>query len=236
MPLPKLPVQTYETTLPSNEKLIQFQPYRTYHEKALLIAQQSQDTRTIVETYQNVIKDCIVGEYDPFKAPAFDNTWLFLQIRSKSVGETVTTGVKCPDCGHGFQLKIDLGALEVDRNENHKKEIKVMDNLVIGMRYPSFEVLGNKAFDGYRESDFIEIIAACIDTVQTEEGLATRKSGDFTDADAIEFVGSMTAKQLGSLREFFETMPTIKMQLPIRCPKCKAENTLTLDGASDFFG
>ena len=55
MPLPKISTPTYELTLPSTGKPIQYRPFLVKEEKVLVIALESEDTKQITTAIKNVI-------------------------------------------------------------------------------------------------------------------------------------------------------------------------------------
>ena len=87
MTLPKLNIITYELDLPSTGETLQFRPFLVKEQKALLIAQESEDNKLIEKTFAQIINDCIVEDVDPYIMPMFDIEYVFLRIRGKSVGE-----------------------------------------------------------------------------------------------------------------------------------------------------
>ena len=93
----KINYPTYELNLPSTDEVVKYRPFLVKEEKLLLIAQQSKDTKTIVETMKNVIQNCIVSKLDISSLPMFDIEYLLLHIRARSVGETAELNVICPD-------------------------------------------------------------------------------------------------------------------------------------------
>ena len=97
MALPKLNNATYELTLPSTGEQVKYRPFLVKEQKALMIAQESEDDKQIENTLAQILSDCVLEDIDPYKMPVFDVEYLFLRIRGKSVGEKVVLNVLCPD-------------------------------------------------------------------------------------------------------------------------------------------
>ncbi|BCV08108.1 MAG: hypothetical protein CM15mL4_1640 [uncultured marine virus] len=98
MPLPKINTPTYELTLPSNNKKIKYRPFLVREEKILILALESGDAKQISSSIVEIMADCIETKgVDITKLPSFDIEYLFLNIRAKSVGETVEVVITCPD-------------------------------------------------------------------------------------------------------------------------------------------
>ena len=60
MSLPKLNNLTYELNLPSTGETLQFRPFLVKEQKALLMAQESEDDKLIEKTFAQIINDCII--------------------------------------------------------------------------------------------------------------------------------------------------------------------------------
>ncbi len=98
MALPKLTVPKYKLKLPSDNRVVNFRPFLVKEEKLLLMATESQDQAQLISAVTDIITDC-TDVQDVDKLPTFDIEYLFLQIRTKSVGETIKLSVTCPDDG-----------------------------------------------------------------------------------------------------------------------------------------
>ena len=98
MPLPKISTPTYELELPSSGKKIKYRPFLVKEEKILILALESEDTKQITNAIKNILKDCISTRgVKVDDLPTFDIEYIFLNIRGKSVGESVDLIITCPD-------------------------------------------------------------------------------------------------------------------------------------------
>ena len=96
MALPKLSVPRYKLKLPSDGRTVSYRPFLVKEEKLLLIATETGEESEIVTAIKNIIKECTdIANVE--KLSTFDIEYLFLQIRTKSVGENVDVTVVCPD-------------------------------------------------------------------------------------------------------------------------------------------
>ena len=90
MALPKISTPTYELTVPSTGKNIRYRPFLVKEEKILIIAMESQSEKQIAQAVTDVLSNCILTKgVDVNNLSTFDIEFLFLNIRGKSVGETV---------------------------------------------------------------------------------------------------------------------------------------------------
>ena len=78
-----------------------------------------------------------------------------------------------------------------------------------------------------------EIVASSIDMVYNDEEMFA--ASECTKKELKEWVESLTSEHFQKIEKFFETMPKLKHTLKVTNPKTKKENTIELEGLSDFF-
>ena len=137
MALPKLNSANYELSLPSTGKTIKYRPFLVKEQKALMIAQESEDEKVIENTFAQIINDCVADKIDPHKMPMFDIEYIFLKIRSKSVGEMADLVVTCPDDGETkVNVSIPLEEVNVQMKKDHTNVVSLTNDINVVMRYP----------------------------------------------------------------------------------------------------
>ena len=100
MPLPKITTAEYELTLPSTGKTVKYRPFLVREEKILILSLESEDQKQITNAVKQVLKECVKTKGIKIDTlPSFDIEYLFLNIRAKSVGETIDLVVTCGDDG-----------------------------------------------------------------------------------------------------------------------------------------
>ncbi len=238
MPLPKIAAPTYELELPSTGELIQFRPFLVKEEKLLVIAMESEDTKQITNALKSVIKNCILTKGIKIETlPTFDIEYLFLNIRGKSVGEELDVNIICPDDGKTeVSVLINLDDIEVQKNDDHEKRIKVDDSIMIEMKYPSLDQFIKNNFDFNKRNAMdqsFELIASCIGTIFTEDDAWS--TADCTKKEVSEFLESMNSSQFKGIEKFFETMPKLSHKVKVKNPKTKVESEVVLEGLASFF-
>ena len=238
MPLPKIATPTYELEIPSLKKEIKYRPFLVKEEKILIIAMESEDNKQIANAVKTVISNCILTKGIKVEELAtFDIEYLFLNIRGKSVGETVDVLVTCPDDNETqIPVSIILDDIKVQVDENHTRDIKVDDTLTMRMRYPSMtEFIKNNFGAGQVSvSDTFDLICSCIEQVYSEE--ESWNSGDFTKKELSEFVDQLTSNQFKEVERFFETMPKLSHIIELQNPNTNVKSEVVLEGLSAFFG
>ena len=238
MPLPKIATPVYELELPSTGQTIEYRPFLVKEEKVLVIALESEDTKQITTAIKNVIKNCIRTKGVKVEdLPTFDIEYLFLNIRGKSVGEEIEVNVTCPDDGvTQVPITINLDDIQVQKNEEHSNRIKVDDNIMMEMKYPSLDqfIKNNFDFDDKNAMDqSFDLIATCIDKVFTEEEVWAVE--DCSKKEIVEFLEQMNSSQFKEIEKFFETMPKLSHSIKVKNPKTKKENEVVIEGLAGFF-
>ena len=238
MPLPKIAAPTYELELPSTGETIQYRPFLVKEEKLLVIALESEDTKQITTAIKTVIKNCILTKGIKVESlPTFDIEYLFLNIRGKSVGEELDVNIICPDDGKTeVSVLINLEDIEVQKNDEHEKKIKIDDSIMIEMKYPSLDQFIKNNFDFNKRNAMdqsFELIASCIGTIFTEE--EAWSTADCSKKEVTEFLESMNSSQFKGIEKFFETMPKLSHKVSVKNPKTKVESEVVLEGLASFF-
>ena len=239
MPLPKISAPTYELVLPSSGRKVKYRPFLVKEEKILVIALESEDTKQITNAIKTVISNCILSKGIRIeKLATFDIEYLFLNVRAKSVGETVDVNVTCPDDGvTQVPLQIDIDSIKVQKNEKHTNIIKLDNNLSLQMNYPSLTqfIESNFELSGV-DSDLeksLDVIIACIGQVYNEE--ESWDASECTKKELKDFVEQMNSKQFKEIETFFDTMPKLSHKIKVKNPETEVESEVVLEGLASFF-
>jgi hypothetical protein len=238
MPLPKIATPTYELEIPSLKKTISFRPFLVKEEKILIIAMESQDNKQIANAVKTVISNCILTKGIKVDDLAtFDIEYLFLNIRGKSVGESVDVLITCPDDNDTqVPMSINLDDIKVQTKSEHSKDIKLDDNLTMRMKYPSMNEFIKSNFNNQESitvDDSFDLICSCIEQIYNEE--ESWSASDFTKKDLTEFLEQLSSKQFKEIETFFDTMPKLSHVLKVKNPNTKVESEVVLEGLSAFF-
>jgi len=239
MPLPKIATPTYELELPSTGKTIKYRPFLVKEEKVLVIALESEDTKQITNAIKAVLKNCVLTKGIKVETlPTFDIEFLFLNIRGKSVGEELEVNIVCPDDGEtNVPIFINLESIQVQKDDDHINQIKLDDDLMMEMKYPSLEQFIKNNFDfeeGNQMDQSFELIATCIDKIYNEDEVWA--TADCTKKEVKDFLESMNSSQFKEIEKFFETMPKLKHTIEVTNPNTKVKSEVVLEGLASFFG
>ena len=240
MPLPKIATPSYELELPSSGKTIQYRPFLVKEEKLLVIALESEDTKQITNAIKAVIKSCVLTKGVKVESlPTFDIEFLFLNIRGKSVGEDIDLKLLCPDDEKTeVNVSISLDDIKVQKPEGHSNQIKLDNNLMMELKYPSLNEFIKNNFDPNDSTrnpmdQSFDLIGSCIDKIYSKDEVWA--ADDCSKKEINEFLDSMNSNQFKEVEKFFETMPKLSHTVKVYNPTTKVESDVVLEGLASFF-
>ena len=238
MPLPKIATPTYELELPSTGQTITYRPFLVKEEKVLVIALESEDTKQITNAIKSVIKNCITTRgIKVEQLPTFDIEYIFLNVRSRSVGESVEVSVTCPDDGKtAVEMVVNLDDIKVKKTRGHKDTIKLDDTLSMKLKYPSIKQFVENNFEVDSDSavaQSLSMLASCIDMIYNDE--ESWEANDCSKEELDEFIEQLNTKQFKEVEKFFETMPKLSHTLKVVNPVTEVESEVVLEGLASFF-
>ena len=170
MALPKLTTPTYELEIPSTDEKIKYRPFLVREEKILMMAMESKKNADIVQAVKDIVSECTFNKVNMSDLPMFDVEYIFLQIRSKSVGEVSKIKVLCPDDGKTYaDVELDLNEVKVQVGDEHTNKIELNDGMGIIMKYPTIDSFRESGIQDINASNMLEVIGSCILRIRSEE-------------------------------------------------------------------
>ena len=230
--LPKIDVPNYELEVPSTDEKLKLRPFLVKEEKVLLIALESQYKNEMLQAMKEIIDTCTYGKFNVEKAPLFDLEYVFLKIRSKSIGETSTIRIKCEDGKNYAQVEVPLDEVNVEVGEDHTNKIEITKDISVIMDYPRVDI-ENHIVEGQEVVSFFKVVKQCI--YQVIDGETVHEKADMGDKDLDDFLGGLTNAHLNKFKTFFDTMPKLKYEVKYKHPKTNKEETKVLEGMQSFF-
>mgnify|MGYP001161254807 FL=1 len=236
MALPKLnDSPKYEMTIPSLQTKVKFRPYLVKEEKILMIAMESGSQKSTVNAIIDTIMACVEGEFDRKSLTSYDIEYMFLNLRSKSVGERTTITIQCQKCESHNDNEIDLSKVAVSK-ATLEKSIQITEDINLHMKYPNFTAVMEVANDGNEETEIertFKLISECMDVLETEDGRFDLK--DETEEEIQEFLESLSSQQFEKIRDWLQDIPKLKHEITFECSECQHKNDVVLQGLDDFF-
>ena len=237
MALPKIGYPTYSITVPSTGKSIKIRPFTVKEEKVLLLASDEGDVEGIKDAVTTLLENCIVTRVvKVVDLASFDLEYIYLKIRSVSVGNTVEFVVTCRDDNETTaNVVIDLGDVEVQFPDGHDKKIMLDDETGIIMKYPGFDTFINVSIlRNINNDEAMDIIADSIDQIFQGEDVYDKSTT--TKKEFKEFVDNLTREQFEKFTAFFETSPKLSHTFEVENPKTGVVSEYVIEGLANFFG
>ena len=236
MALPKLTTPTYELEIPSTDEKIKFRPFLVKEEKILMMAMESKASADITQDVKDIVQECTFNKVKIDDMPMFDVEYIFLQIRSKSVGEVSKLKLLCPDDEKTYaDVELDLNEVKVQVGDNHTNKIALGNGMGMIMKYPTIDSFSETGIKDINPGNMLEVISTCILQIYEEEGKKVYDTKDQTKKEVTDWIEQLNTKQFKDVQNFFETMPKLKHEITIKNPKTKKESKITLAGLNDFF-
>ena len=232
MPLPTIETPKYTAVVPSTKQEIEYRPFLVKEEKILMMAQESNDAKSVMKATKDILQSCTFNKLDVDKLAIYDIEYLFLQLRMRSVGEVAKLKLKCSKTGE--YVKYDLNLEDVQVQYPKKKvdnKVQLTDNVGITLKPIGVEDATDIG-SAEDEKQMVWGIAASIETVYDENGVY--QLGDFSEKEVTDFVESLNRSQIEKIQNYLENQPTLSHTIEFKGPQGH-ENKITLTGLQSFF-
>lgn len=230
--LPKIQNPIFELELPSTGEKVKYRAFTVKEEKILLIAQESNDIDQSILSIKQVVNNCLIDKsIDDLSM--FDLEYVLLTLRSKSVDNAVIFAIKDPDTEEKVELELDLNDVKITKDEEHTKDIRVTDDFVLYMRYPTINEFLSLIKAGKDDTNAnFEVMISCMDKLVGDEEVY--KFSEFSPEEIEAFAEDLDANTVKKIKRFFETMPTLRHELKY-INKNGDEKTFVIEGMQTFF-
>ena len=237
MALPKLTTPTYELEIPSTDEKIKYRPFLVKEEKILMMAMESKSSADITQAVKDIVMECTFNKVKIDDMPMFDVEYIFLNVRSKSVGEVSKLKLLCPDDGKTYaDVEVNLSEVKVQVGDDHTNKIELGNGMGMIMKYPTIDSFKESGIRDINPNNMLEVISTCILQIYEEEGKKVYDTKDQTKKEVTDWIEQLNTKQFKDVQNFFDTMPKLKHEITIKNPKTKKESKIMLNGLNDFFG
>ncbi len=234
MPLPKIEYPITEIEVPSMKKKFKFRPMLVKEEKILLMAKVSEDDTDIFNAVRQVVNNCCVDTgVDIDKVSIFDLEYLFLKLRSISIGNTTEVSFRDNEDEKVYDFTIDLDQIEVQFPKDIEKTIKISDTAGFTLRYPPATLYADKEFLKLEANKiFDKLVIECVDKIF--DGEQIYESSLYQKKELEEFIEGLPMKAYDKIRDFFNNVPSMKHEITYTNSN-GTERKITLRNLNDFF-
>ena len=202
-----------------------------------MMAMETKKESDIVQAVKEIVSECTFNKINLGTMPMFDVEYIFLNIRSKSVGEVSKLKLLCPDDKKTYaDVDVDLNEVKVQVGDDHTNKIDLGNGMGMIMKYPTIDSFKESGIKDINPGNMLEVISTCILQIFEDEGKKVYDTKDQTKKEVVEWIEGLNTKQFKDIQKFFDTMPKLKHEITIKNPKTKKESKITLAGLNDFFG
>jgi hypothetical protein len=229
----------------SSGKEIKFRPFTVKEEKLFLMASQSNELKTMIDTTKQVVNNCIISDINIDDMPTFDFEYLFLNIRARSISEIIDLNYKCNNniknendedthkCNNNVKMNVNILEVKPKSNKKPESKIQITDNVGLVMKYPTFETFKQYDADSNETDVMMNMILDCIECIYDKEQMYYAK--DTPKEELSEFIENLQTKDLAKIKQFFDDLPKLSKDLDFKCNKCGYEEKIVLEGLDNFF-
>jgi len=232
MSLPQLTAPEFVTKVPSTGKEIKYRPFLVREEKILLMALEGGDEKEIGNAIINILSSCIISEINLDTLATFDVEYLFLKLRSKSVGEVIELKLahsdKETECKHRTDVVINIDDIKVSDNVSDGK-IDLTSELGIKLRYAGMKDVNS--LDANSTSQLFELVVSCVEYIYD----ASEVYDDFTRDEMSKWLEQLDTAQFKMITDFFQAAPKLSHTIEWTCPECGEKDEIVLEGMQSFF-
>ena len=233
--LPKIATPKYDMIVPPTGETVTYRPYVVKEEKILLIALESQSDEAMENAVIDIIKQCVETPINTNTLTTFDIEFMFINLRSKSVGEGIKISPPCQHCEEvNEDIKIDLDKVIVKGLEKDVDMlVKLTDDISVDISWPTMKNKLTEAEMKTGTDTLINMVARSIGTIYSGEEIFS--ADDSSKKELLEFVESLGSDQFNALLTKVSEAPQLSYDLNFKCKACEEDNKLELKGLSDFF-
>ena len=228
-------IPKYDIIIPSTGEKTKFRPFLVKEEKVLLVAQNTGSTTEVLNSIQRIIEHCVDDIQDVSSLPLFDLEYLFVKLRSKSIGELANPIIKCPVTEEEIQLEVNLNDIELKGTPKKENKIKISENIILKMKYPTLKTILDQDYeiDFQDPESFYNLAIRCIEEIITKEENINVSQLPIKEIE--EFVDNMTKNQFEKILNFFVDIPKLEKSIKY-VTSDGVQREVLLSGLSDFFG
>ena len=221
MALPKAKYPLTDIFVYSLDKKIPFRQFLVKEER--LFESPDSDRDVLIKSISDCITSCSLGKVDGATLPIFDLQNIWIQLSKISEIPVPDWAFMCGECGEYHEQPISYDDFGFKLTEYHTDTIKLRDNLIVKMRYPT----AGELFKFDKEViPYYDIAAICIESVE----IKGEKVEDISEEEKIEFIETLTPPEFEKITEFFASMPVVQNVIEFECGNCGAENESIMNG------
>ena len=240
-------VENRTITLPSSGKNIKIRPLLIREEKILLMVKDSENNSEWFDAIEQVVENCIVSDINLKELIWLDFSYVYLQLRKISVGETCNMSLRCDNTEfkQGEEVIKCLGVEKptiesfhidnitkiINNDKKKSKIVMVTKELGVELKYTTTEYIKTSMADKSNKLDNYNYVASHIVAILKGE----ERFSDLNSVQINDFIDNLQKDQFKKLLEWFNHEPVLVIEIKWKCPHCKKDNVVKEVNILDFF-
>ncbi len=228
-----IPTPEFSLKLPISGETVKYRPFLVREEKLLLMLKEAKDNTMIIDNLKKIMQLCILDNTSVANISYADFEFLFLNMRVRSIGETIDLETECESCGKKTPCVIDLNQVTEEMEKSSVPDKTVMLTNEIGVIVKPLELRNASAISNLTEKDQLKIVAAFIDKIFTEKDVSS-----FTELSSdhqLAFIDSLSMKHISMIMERVSQFPRLKADIQYVCTHCQHNGNIQVEGLDNFF-
>ncbi|HZG12311.1 MAG TPA: hypothetical protein VEZ91_09975 [Kurthia gibsonii] len=184
-----------------------------------------------------IIKRCVTsGNLDVSQLPIHDFEKLYFEIYKLGRSSPVLTipfvcrnEIDGVECGSDIEVQANLNTAMV--SSEPERMVQLTDRISVQMRYPT--VIESELFNIEKYSDLYDLAWRLVEAVIIE-GQTMKVGLDVKPEDLTDLTEYLDQDAITKLLRFAAEIPTITLDVPVRCPKCGHYEPYRLSGTNDI--
>lgn len=234
----QLPIQStpeYSVELPVSKKTVKYRPFLVKEQRNMIMIKQDASVMEMYYAIVSMLQSVCLSELKIDELPMTDVEYLFMLVRTKSVGETQDVQLACQveDCDGTAKFKTDLSNLEIIQPDNRADGlVELNEDLSVQLVVPSSKQM--MSVMDKDESEMIkDLMLVSMTKIYDRENIYDLS--EYRDSEIVDFLESLTIEQFANISKFYEDLPVMKIHMKGVCEKCKTKQDRTLQGFANFF-
>lgn len=234
--LPKIEYPIHEVELKSLDRKVRMRPMTGKEEKLLLLAKASDNENDIFTAIKQVVNNCLMDDrVDVDKLPMFELEYVFLDLRMKSIGDSVDLRYHDNEDGKDYKFTVKLEDVKMKYPDvQPDPKVQITDEVGIVMRYPPASLYDNGEFLQGKDPQTL------LDEMLVESVAKVYDSNDVYEAKDIprdelrEFLDSIDSVSLRKMSDFLDSTPHMEYTIHYK-NSLGTDRDIVLRTLNDFF-
>jgi len=234
MALPKIMYPQFEILVPSLGTKHKFRQFLVKEEKILLVAKTSGEDNDILTAIKQVVQNCSTEDnFDVDKIAVFDLEYIFLKLRSVSVGNIIKLSYKDFEDEKIYDFDVNLDEVNIEMPKDVSNKVNIFGKNGVVLKYAPANIYSDKKFLASSPEDAtVELIVRCIDRIYDEETVYDAKN--FSHEELVEFVNNIDVKAFEKINEFLSSAPRLQHTINYK-NSLGNDRKIELSSLNDFF-